>query len=88
MGDSPQPNILDTNPLPVAGAALNARRTRPRDHWYTRQVRLLTARDDDVYKRFVNVINLLECPSTLFHAKVLGEVGRPEHVPRRSGFPL
>ena len=43
-------------------------------HWYTAHVHRLTASDDDVYRRFARVMNLLEPPSHLFHPSVLGKV--------------
>jgi 2-polyprenyl-6-methoxyphenol hydroxylase-like FAD-dependent oxidoreductase len=43
-------------------------------HWYTAHVHRLTSSDDDVYRRFARVMNLLEPPSHLFHPSVLGKV--------------
>ncbi len=43
-------------------------------HWYTRGVQRLTATDDDVYRRFARVMNLLDPPKTLFHPSVVAKV--------------
>lgn len=43
-------------------------------HWYTSNVHRLVARDDDIYRRFARVMNLLEGPEHLFHPKVAAKV--------------
>ena len=43
-------------------------------HWYTGHVHRLAAVDDDVYRRFARVMNLLEPPTHLFHPSVARKV--------------
>lgn len=43
-------------------------------HWYTGHVHRLTSSDDDVYRRFVRVMNLVAPPTHLFHPSVVGKV--------------
>lgn len=43
-------------------------------HWYTGHIHRLTALDDDVYRRFARVMNLLEPRAHLFHPSVVGKV--------------
>jgi 2-polyprenyl-6-methoxyphenol hydroxylase-like FAD-dependent oxidoreductase len=43
-------------------------------HWYTRHIHRLVAVDDDVYRRFARVMNLLEPPAHLFHPSVARKV--------------
>ena len=43
-------------------------------HWYTAQIHRLTASDEDVYRRFAQVMHLMSPPSHLFHPNVLRKV--------------
>jgi 2-polyprenyl-6-methoxyphenol hydroxylase-like FAD-dependent oxidoreductase len=43
-------------------------------HWYTAHLHRLTASDEDVYRRFIRVMNLLRPPSHLFHPNVMRKV--------------
>ncbi len=43
-------------------------------HWYTGHVHRLTSSDEDVYRRFARVMNLLAPPAHLFHPSVVGKV--------------
>lgn len=57
-------------------------------HWYTGIIHRLAAQDDDIYRRFARVMNLLEGPTHLFHPKVatkvlLSALRPPKPVERR-----
>lgn len=43
-------------------------------HWYTRGIHRLVAQDDEVYRRFARVMNLLAGPLHLFHPRVATKV--------------
>lgn len=53
-------------------------------HWYNRHVFALAVRDQDVWARFVRVLNMTAPPSLLFRPRVLGGVLR-HALTRRSG---